>query len=83
MTQEVVRKRVARIARQTISTLARNWLRKHLFFLAKLPIMALGLVAVLMTTNALDTVKTMWAASHVAATAYKQASRIKQPQQAK
>lgn len=69
---------IARLARTTVRTMARNWLRKRLFFVAKLPIMALGLAAILLTTDLLDTLKTMWVASNVAADTYKQAIQTKQ-----
>lgn len=66
-----------------IGCLLRQGLRKQIFRLAKLPVIALGLVALLLTTNLLDTLKVVSGASRAAATALEQAPQIKQSQQAK
>lgn len=58
----------------------KQWLRKRLCRLMKLHLLALGLIALLMTTNLLDTLKVMWGASKAAATALQQTSQIKQSQ---
>ena len=63
----------------TVGMLFRRWLRKRMFFLAKLPIIALGFVGLLLTTDLLDILKTVWSASEMAATALEQAKQIKQP----
>jgi len=63
----------------TVGILFRRWLRRRMFFLAKLPIIALGFVALLLTTDLLDILKTVWSASEIAAAALEQAKQIKQP----
>lgn len=69
---------IGRLVTKTVGMLVRSSLRKRMFFFAKLPILALGFVALLLTTDLLDTLKTMWTASEIAATAYEQATQIKQ-----
>jgi len=69
---------IGRFVRKSVGTLARNWLRKRIFFLAKLPVLALGFVALLLTTDLFDTLKTMWAAGEIAAATYEQTTQINQ-----
>jgi len=57
----------------------RQWLRKRMFFFAKLPIIGLGFIALLLTTDLLDILKTVWSASEMAAIALEQAKHLKQP----
>jgi hypothetical protein len=70
---------IGQFVRTSIGSLARSWLRKRLFFLAKLPILMLGFGALLMTTDLFDTLKTMWTAGATVTTAYEQAAKINQP----
>lgn len=63
----------------TVGMVFRRWLRRRTFFLAKLPIIALGFVGLLLTTDLPDILKTAWSASEMAATALEQANQIKQP----
>lgn len=69
---------IGQLARKTGRTLIRRALRRHLFFIAKVPIVVLGMAALLLTTDLLDTLKTVWSAGEIAATSFEQATQIKQ-----
>lgn len=60
-----------------VEMLFRRWLRKRMLSLAKLPIIALGLVGLLLTTDILDILKEVWSVSETAAIALEQATHIK------
>lgn len=60
--------------------LARRMLRRHMLFMLKLPIMALGMAALLLTTDLLDTLKTVWNASEIATASFEHAIQKKQQQ---
>lgn len=62
---------------QIVEMLFRRWLRKRMLSLAKLPIIALGLVGLLLTTDILDILKEVWSVSETAAIALEQATHIK------
>lgn len=68
---------ISRFIPNAVGMLFRRWLRKRMFFLAKLPIIALGLVGLLLTTDLLDILKTVWSASETAAITLEQAKHIK------
>jgi hypothetical protein len=60
-----------------VEMLFRRSLRKRMLSLAKLPIIALGLVGLLLTTDILDILKEVWSVSETAAIALEQATHIK------
>lgn len=62
-----------------VGMLFRQWLRKRMFFIAKLPIIALGFGALLLTTDLPELLKTVWSAGETAVIALEQAKHIKQP----
>jgi len=71
---------IGQLARKAAGMLARRVLRRHMLFIVKLPIMAVGIAGLLLTTDLLDTLKTVWNASEIAATSLEQAIQTKQQQ---
>lgn len=69
----------ARLVRKTVGALAQSRRRKRRVFVFKLPIVALGIGALLLTTDIAESFKTMWAAGEVAAAVVQNANQVKQP----
>lgn len=69
----------AGLVRKTVGTFTKSARRKRQVLVLKMPIVALGIGGLFLTTDIAESFKSMWAAGEVAVAAVQNATQVKQP----